>query len=142
MVNGMPANKKARLHMTNRSRANLILKAKEEILRNGKFKNWVEYVDPATNVKTYFACDGDELISTAGRPEGYDTDDDVFDESFLMDLNHRPFMEFWQTVNGQKKEKRKHSRVCNMFLFVTLLICFRWFLCLGDPSPLKHCVIC
>ena len=92
----------------NAARAKSLLLAQKQIIQGGKFTQYRVYKGK-NGVETYFACHGDQLISTAGRPDGYDTDDDVFTEDFKADLNHRPFFEFWSIVN--EKNANKGGRV-------------------------------
>lgn len=89
----------------NAARARSLLRAQQQILENGKFASYRVY-EGRNGVRTYFAVSGDQLISTAGRPEGYDSDDDVFSDDFKADLNHRPFFEFWSIVNGDEANKK------------------------------------
>ena len=93
-----------------RRRANNIKRAMQQLLRNGKFKNYQEYRDPDGSI-TYIACDGDKLITTSERPCGYDPNDDVFNQHFLDEINHRPFHEFWSRVSGHQ-QKTQFNRVC------------------------------
>ena len=64
---------------------------------------------------TYFRWRGNTMITTTERPEGYDTDDDVLDPAFQVDLNHRPFHEFW-TSGSDGNNTNDNSQVCFTFL--------------------------